>query len=228
MKKRNIILGSLIAAVAITSYSVSGTYAKYTSTVSVTDTARVAKWGIASANKTINLFSDSYTNAQSNADVTAANGNVAKIVAPGTSGIYAFDFNKDYAPETDYIVKFANNGSTDGTNGKIKYFVTKVANTAAVTNFDTLFPDGTTSYATVDALVAQMSTLSATPVEAGTVDTSVYVIGWKWDFEKMTDDGTGGTIADAATDTSDTNLGNATTLAQVVLNIKMIVEQYQD
>ena len=44
----------------------------------------------------------------------------------------------------------------------------------------------------------------------------------------MTDDGTGGTIADTATDTSDTNLGNATTLAQVVLNIKMIVEQYQD
>ena len=35
MKKRNIILGSLIAAVAITSYSVSGTYAKYTDRKSV-------------------------------------------------------------------------------------------------------------------------------------------------------------------------------------------------
>lgn len=228
MKKRNIILGSLIAAVAITSYSVSGTYAKYTASQTVTDTARVAKWGIESGNQTIDLFKDSYTNAKSDATVTTANGGVAKIVAPGTSGIYAFDFNKDYAPETDYIVKFANNGSTDGTNGKIKYFVTKVADTTAVTDFDTLFPDGTTSYATVDALVAQMSTLSATPVKAGTVDTSVYVIGWKWDFDKQVDDGNGGTIADTATDASDTNLGNATTLAQVVLNIKMIVEQYQD
>ena len=44
MKKRTMAVGGLLMAVAMTSYSVAGTYAKYTSKIDLTDDARVAKW----------------------------------------------------------------------------------------------------------------------------------------------------------------------------------------
>lgn len=166
MKKRNMILGGLLVAVAITSYAVSGTYAKYTSKVDVTDTARVAKWGM--GEHTVDLFTNSYKNT-AGANVVASNkcklvngnpvdaaGNAITdktgaellaacvkedVVAPGTAGFYAFDLSK-FAPETNYIidVEEAATPSVD-TIGKINYYVKKVS----AATYD---PD-TATYATI-------------------------------------------------------------------------------
>ena len=46
MKKKIAVLGTLLMAVVITGYSVSGTYAKYVSEIDIEDEARVAKWKI--------------------------------------------------------------------------------------------------------------------------------------------------------------------------------------
>ena len=57
------ILGTLLLAVVISGYSVSGTYAKYTSSIDLSDEARVAKWQIKMDQDTmneLNLFEDSY------------------------------------------------------------------------------------------------------------------------------------------------------------------------
>lgn len=65
MKKKMTVLGVLLMVVAITSYSVGGTYAKYISAFDAADEARVAKWTVdfeEDSTYTINdLFKESYT-----------------------------------------------------------------------------------------------------------------------------------------------------------------------
>ncbi len=97
MKRNKIFTFGLIAAfVAILSLTlVSGTYAKYTSTVSGEDSATVAKWGfevnsealnLGSEELTFNLF-DTILDTKDNLDeADVANGKIA----PGTKGSFAF------------------------------------------------------------------------------------------------------------------------------------------
>lgn len=100
MKKNKLfVLGLVAVFVAILSLTlVSGTWAKYTSTVTGSDTARVAKWSfdgvdLADANKkvTVNLFNtikDSDGNTEE--DVKTAGKNENTIIAPGTKGTGTF------------------------------------------------------------------------------------------------------------------------------------------
>lgn len=128
MKKMSI-LAVLLVAVVVTTFSVSGTYAKYTSKIDTTDEARIAKWefGAAKVNddntttalsttqtNTIDLFASSY---KWNGDkyVEAING-TDKVVAPGTEGEYTFKlvgnmevrYNLDFklAVENDFVVYY--------------------------------------------------------------------------------------------------------------------------
>ena len=91
MKKNRILIAGVITAfVALITLSlVSGTWAKYTSKVQGSDTARVAKWSfnyngaaLNSETITIDLFKDNY-----DGTVVAAN----KVVAPGTKGKTKFE-----------------------------------------------------------------------------------------------------------------------------------------
>ena len=91
MKKNRILIAGVITAfVALITLSlVSGTWAKYTSSVVGSDTARVAKWSfnyngaaLNSETITIDLFKDNY-----DGTVVAAN----KVVAPGTKGQTKFE-----------------------------------------------------------------------------------------------------------------------------------------
>lgn len=104
MKKMSIVT-ALIMLVTITTYSVSGTYAKYTSSVDLTDEARVAKWSLTGVDNCaqdehgnytcskatkLNLFADSYS---------YENGLYVKsldrdnVVAPGTKGEYQLNLS---------------------------------------------------------------------------------------------------------------------------------------
>lgn len=89
MKKNRILIAGVITAfVALITLSlVSGTWAKYTSSVEGSDTARVAKWSFDGANleaKTIafDLFKTSYDETVKSTD---------KVVAPGTAGSATFE-----------------------------------------------------------------------------------------------------------------------------------------
>lgn len=110
MKKMSI-FAMLLAAVVVTSYSVSGTYAKYTSTFTGADTARVAKWAF-----TVNDTDMTTANNQFTFDLfaTVIDANVKEgtdaeaIIAPGTQGSFkiglanASDVNAKYS--IDYTV----------------------------------------------------------------------------------------------------------------------------
>ena len=67
----------------ITTCAISGTFAKYTTSDTGSDSARVAKWGVTVELSGASLFSDTYN---SNKVVGTSS---AKVVAPGTSGTLA-------------------------------------------------------------------------------------------------------------------------------------------
>jgi len=79
---KTILVALLTLSVAVTGAFI-GTLAKYVTAGTVSDEAVVAKFELEIPN-TIDLFSDSYTNVEADADGK-------KIIAPGTTGQYAFE-----------------------------------------------------------------------------------------------------------------------------------------
>lgn len=157
MKKMSI-FALLLAAVVGTTYSVSGTYAKYTTTVDYTDSARVAKWEINEISN-VDLFKSDYTAVNGNGDT--------KVVAPGTSGTYSFQITGDV--ETDYTLKVEVTG-------------TDTINTANYKPMSYTL-DGNT-YTTMAELETAIEALydGSQVYAAGTVSESQHTIGWSWAF----------------------------------------------
>lgn len=80
---------ALLIAVLLTTCAISGTFAKYTTTGTGTDSATVAKWGVKiTANGA--TFANTYATNDESVVGTIANsvigGSSAKVIAPGTSG----------------------------------------------------------------------------------------------------------------------------------------------
>lgn len=103
---------ALMVAVLLTTSTISGTFAKYVTTNTATDTARVAKWGV-ELQVVGNLFGDTYANKAggnkitNDTDVNATvqsynivNGIAADdVVAPGTENTEGFTFSINGKPE---------------------------------------------------------------------------------------------------------------------------------
>lgn len=109
MKKKMTILAVLLLAVVVTAYSVSGTYAKYTSSLDVSDEARVAHWYLDKGviTDTFKLFERSYK-LENDTYVKALDDNTIpplkkNVVAPGTKGEYKFSIEGEF--ETDFTLK---------------------------------------------------------------------------------------------------------------------------
>jgi len=116
MKKMSII-ALLLIAVVVTSSSVSGTYAKYTSTFNATDSARVAKWAFdfngdamtvdpLTNDFNFNLFdtvNDITTGAN---DANVVDGSGETIIAPGTTGSFAIELENNSEVMAQYEIDF--------------------------------------------------------------------------------------------------------------------------
>lgn len=143
MKKKMTVLAVLLLAVVTTTYSVSGTYAKYTSTFEgTTDSARVAKWAFSINNTDMTTASNAFTfdlfntvnDTDGNPETDVKEGTGETIIAPGTQGSFAIvlannsEVNAKY--EVDYTVTNTANipveFSIDGTN-----WTTNIADVAA-------------------------------------------------------------------------------------------------
>ncbi len=231
MKKRKIVLAALIAAVLVSSFSVSGTYARYVSTTTGADTARVAKWGFNKANTiNIDLFKNSYLSSTGNTNavvsdstISAANDNIEKVVAPGTSGVAKIGL-PNFAPETNYTIAFADNNSKDITNGKIVYYVKAVDYTDGTKFEDVGFTDADKCTSINDVAVKLNDILSKKVFAANTTDASSYVVGWKWELGDSVD-------VDDATNITDTKLGNGQSTGEqgkVELKLKVTYAQSAD
>lgn len=211
----------LMVATLLTTSIISGTLAKYTTSVESSDEARVATWGFKESSIDLTgLFNTTYTNVNSN------NG---KVIAPGTDGKKSFNFTyegQEAKPEVAY--KFTVGIDDTGIAADIK----------SNPNIKWALLDGTgvdTSTATWgdwDALVASVKKLSGDPTgtkeyaanELPTAfsqkNTNTHTIAWKWDFE-----GTGTEEAKKTQDTKDTALGNKDALDKV--NVKITITATQ-
>lgn len=198
MKKKMTVLCGLLMAVVITAYSVSGTYAKYTSSMSTTDTARVAKWGINVGEKTtLDLFKASYGAGNEIASADNGDGTHDLVVAPGASG----------------EVEIAVSGTSE-----VAY---TLAVTGTVTN-DVKYSDGVspikfsldgTNWFESSALITKLSTeLGANTYAANSTLNKSVTLYWAWAYNKDALDGMTGITPTAGWDAAkydieDTKLG---------------------
>lgn len=216
--KRMSVLAILVLAISITAYSVAGTYAKYTTTDTISDKARVAKWYINELTN-VSLFEDSYLTDSTDASSTYvvnrdADQTTTDVIAPGTSGSYTFQVAGSV--ETNYTIKatVVKATETNGLQGRVLYTLKKKSDDSIVggadkvslaelkTALEALY-DGNTIYA------------------AGDLNESEYTIEWEWVFENTTN-----TDAENATDTA---LGVAssvgTDVPEVEIQINLVVSQ---
>jgi len=103
MKKNRMmrLASTLLVAVLITTTTISGTFAKYTTSGTATDTARVAKFGVkVTATGDGAMFSKSYE--EGNVTVLSDE----KVVAPGTKNENAAKFEITGEPEVDVSIKY--------------------------------------------------------------------------------------------------------------------------
>ena len=202
----------ILALTMITLMIVSGTFAKYTSSATGSDTATVAKWSIkvgsgdgieiagSSSTVSFDLFSTiKDEDGGSEADVAGkASGTAvgstsatAKIIAPGTSGSFDIIVKNESEVNATYSIAFESN------------------NTSIPIEFST---DGTTWKSTLSEANV---TNAAINMNSAAQTRTVY---WRWAYD-----------VSAARDTADTNLGVAaqTSPASVTLSATISATQVQ-
>ena len=198
MNKKMTILGALLMAVAVTGYSVSGTYAKYTDTVSVgADTARVAKFNVEKlGSSTFKLF-----------NMTSNNDGTDNILAPGFNNSIEFSFTNNVKVDSEVPTTSSFKLTDDSTS--ITYEIDGVVydpNQYALIDVTAGEDETTATYGNFDALKTAV---------AGIKSDKSYKIAWKWVDS-----------VDAATDAKDTKLGQAmyANPTDPKLNVKVDIE----
>lgn len=185
----------LLVATLLTTSMISGTFAKYVTTNSGTDSARVAKWGVViSVEDDMGVFSTSYEDV--NNGLTVKSDTSDNVVAPGTSGSMTFSIagkpevklQLDVVATVDNVIelaageytlpagKFAEKEvkvTTDAVYEPIKFYVGE--NTVASLNDE----DYTLTLAGLETELEKLSK----PYEANTTLDKTYTIAWKWAFE---------------------------------------------
>lgn len=221
--KKGIILGTLAMAVVATSYSVSGTYAKYVSQIDLADEARVAKWSIdttESGMKNVDLFQDSYVYNDNGIVVKSLDDD--RVVAPGTKGQYTFALTGTI--ETNYritldvdgenTVRFTETdeeGETVISYDPLKFYLSE----SDAVDIDEIDEEDLLTFEELKEALANLYSGESDRVYApGQVDSTSHTIYWKWDFE--------------GNDTLDTDLGKDAVNHKVDLSIVITAEQTQD
>lgn len=129
-KNRLFVLGIITMFIAILSLTlVSGTMARYTSTVTGSDSVKVAKWAWKYEGNPIDLTSSGNaitfdlleTRYDSNGTDLESNDDVAEdVIAPGTSGEFTLDFTNASEVRASYTVAFT---VTNGSGIPLEYSV---------------------------------------------------------------------------------------------------------
>lgn len=215
MKKKNTFMRlamALVLLVLVTTSAVGGTFAKYTSSVNSEATARVAKWGFTQSTMDItDLFTDVY-------GTTVKSEDGENVIAPGTfkQASFKFEYKEGTAnaPEVAYTFTVDTTGSNcpDAikNNDNIKWYLDDDTKTNPL-GWDELL-------AAIELLSGDASGIKnyapgELPTEFGVTD-NLHTIAWEWVFS-----------TDATADEYDTAMGNADTLASVVVKITITATQ---
>lgn len=210
MKKNKMmrIASVLLVAVILTTCAISGTFAKYVTSGSINDSARVAKWGVTiGAEGTLfsTTYKDSpvaYQEGETGRDITvqALTSANTDVVAPGTKNEDGMTFTLTGTPEVDTEIKIA------VTSKDITYKAsdTDTAYNPVVFTLKNGTGDvlSTGTLATIEAYLEGLSKVYDTNTNLANISANTdgtYKLTWAWDFD---DNGNG------TNDVKDTALGN--------------------
>ena len=201
------------------------TFAKYTTSDSATDTARVAKWGVNVEAAGPNLFVKEYDGSVSSSDTW-------DLVAPGTAVTNAFKVTITGTPEVDVEIKYEATVSLtgweagtfkDGETTKNTYCPLVITVNGTQYKIDTTNTDATKLAAAIEKAIEDLSVANIdanTNLAATAALTHDLNISWSWAYEVA------GTDAEkAAANDNDTALGNLTTAPQISISVTCTVTQ---
>ena len=195
MKKNKMMrLASLLLVMCLLTTSViSGTFAKYTTTVSSDDSARVARWGFNTDDAEIefeDLFKSSY-------DHVAVGSDTQAIIAPGTKGDVSFTFENslddEEAPEVKYSFKV--DAKTESSCAEA---IQKSNITWSLKEGDTYKVTKGTWTDLMDAIEALDGDEEYEPGEMPEMIDETYTVEWEWPFESHDDGNDNGNYNDSA------------------------------
>lgn len=173
MKNKFLRVAAAMAVCALISVcAVSGTYAKYVSSSTGSDSARVAKWGFGeSTSVTVDLFSNVYKNGSEEETVKSADN--AKVIAPGTeysSMVVLKNVEKSEVAYTLAVTASTDSDTTDFDNNENFVWTLKKGDAETATE-----------YATFADLVAEINQSTDYDPNAA-VPVIAMTIGWKWTY----------------------------------------------
>lgn len=213
MKKNKMmrVASVLLVAVLLSTCAISGTFAKYVATGSGSDSARVAKWGVAIDTENFGMFTKEYktddTTATFEGEYSVQSSNEDNVLAPGTKGEFAniaITGTPEVAVEVAVTptVTLSDNWIVDGE------FYCPVTITVGETSISGL--DYTSATAFTDAIKTAIKGKSAqyapnTDLSTKGADTDLG-LAWSWAFE--------GEEGGKQTDVKDTALGDAAAAAE--------------
>lgn len=229
--KKNVMMrlaSVLLIAVMMTTCAISGTFAKYVTNGTATDSARVAKWGVTVVADGTNTFGGIYKSVANgntlNTSYTFGTDTVksegGNVVAPGTKGTVA-GLTINGQPEVDTEVTFTADVTLENWTVGSAYYCPLVV---TVTTTDINGTVVTTpiygmvygSMGEFEAAIEAEVLKAAQKFEAGTpINDNALSIAWEWPFES-------GYGQDNAKDTA---LGDAGTPARVTIAVTAIVTQ---
>ena len=188
---------ALLVAVLLSTCAISGTFAKYVTTASAADTARVAKWGVAinSVNAADNtFFKGEYTTDDTKYSATITNSvdsaDGADVIAPGTKGDWV-NVSVSGTPEVAVKVEYAADLELEGWilgdhttfYCPVIIIIDGVEYSAAGTGCTTA--DAFEAY--IEAKIAAHTESFAPNQNLSDASVNTLTISWKWNFESGDD-----------------------------------------
>ena len=224
MKKNKMmrIASVLLVAVLMSTCAISGTFAKYVTEGSATDTARVAKWGVKidSVVATDNTFfkgdyETTDTVLGAGFTYTVDSSNADDVIAPGTSGEW-INVNITGTPEVAVAVTYVADLDLGDkwVDESAAYYCPIEITVGSETFKGTTYASAAEFEAAVEAAIVAKKATYPVNTDLSAVEDDV-VISWAWAFEGN-DDAKDSDLGDAAAD------GNAATIA---LTINITIEQ---
>jgi hypothetical protein len=230
MKKNTMmrVASALLVAVLLTTCAISGTFAKYVTSATGSDEARVARWGFTSDGTL--AFDELFITAYDSGKVSAS----TDVIAPGTfnSDTFSFEYlNGTEKPEVSYSFTVDTTGSEIAANIKNNKNIVWSLDGVEFAHDDT-----STSW---DKLIAAIKLLSGeadgsadyTPgnLPTGFGFNNEHTIKWEWKFGDgsatlVYDTDTDG-VADMTQDQYDTMMGNKAALDEVKIVITITATQ---
>lgn len=210
MKKNTMlrIASVLLVAVMMTTCAISGTFAKYVTSGTSQDEARVAKWGV-EVTGYADMFKTEYDKNDAGFTLSAksvVSSDTDKLLAPGTAGKLT-EVALSGTPEVAVRVTYDATVDLAGWNiGGAVYYCPVVVEVEGTAMYGMNYANEAAFEAAIKAAIEALTKDYVAKTDLSTVGTNAPSVSWAWAFEK--NDEVLGVVCDKNSDEYDTALGD--------------------